>query len=568
MLNISESASINIATMLLSHKKITEKQMKQLQILSKESGQGIVSIILDKNFATETDIAETIAKSYDLPKIKITLQNVEPRAISELPKDFILTNQVLPFSMKDGSLQIAIADPTRLSISSEIKTITDKNIDIFVTKLSDLEKGLKALNISSSSQSTIPDSQTSRVKLGTKDTSKEIETTSDVIRFVDDVLVKAIKNGSSDIHIEHYRAGPRIRLRLDGVMTVEKEFEKFLIKNYPAVVTRLKIMAETNISERRLPQDGAIQFNHKGNECDFRVSFLPTKYGERVVLRLLKKEAIQLQLEKLGFEKDHLEKIKSAITAPQGLILVTGPTGSGKTTTLYSCLNHINKEGLNILTAEDPVEYELHGVSQVQVKEDIGLTFASALRSFLRQDPEVILVGEIRDKETADIAIKAALTGHLVLSTLHTNDSISTVTRLINMGVPSYLIASALTLVLGQRLARSNCPHCKKNEQIDPKLLNDIGFSIEEASRVTLFKCKGCSKCERKGYKGRQGIYEVLNMTPKLHEAVLRNASNVELNQIAKKEGYISMQEMGRSLLIQGAISFEEYQRVLQGELE
>ena len=227
MLNISESASINIATMLLSHKKITEKQMKQLQILSKESGQGIVSIILDKNFATETDIAETIAKSYDLPKIKITLQNVEPQAISELPKDFILTNQVLPFSMKDGSLQIAIADPTRLSISSEIKTITDKNIDIFVTKLSDLEKGLKALNISSSSESTTPSPQTSHVKLGTKDTSKDIETTSDVIRFVDDVLIKAIKNGSSDIHIEHYRAGPRIRLRLDGVMTVEKEFEKF-----------------------------------------------------------------------------------------------------------------------------------------------------------------------------------------------------------------------------------------------------------------------------------------------------------------------------------------------------
>ena len=326
-------------------------------------------------------------------------------------------------------------------------------------------------------------------------------------------------------------------------------------------------MAETNISERRLPQDGAIQFLKKNIECDFRVSFLPTKYGERVVLRLLKKEAIQLELSKLGFEKEQFEKITSSITAPQGLILVTGPTGSGKTTTLYSCLNHINKDDLNILTAEDPVEYELHGISQVQVKEDIGLTFASALRSFLRQDPEIILVGEIRDKETADIAIKAALTGHLVLSTLHTNDSISTITRLINMGVPSYLISSALTLVMGQRLARANCPSCKKPEQSNPKSLSDSGFSMEQASRISLYKSKGCAKCDNKGYKGRIGIYEVLKMTPKIQQAIINNASISDLSQIAKKEGFITMQEMGRRLLVEGKICLEEYQRVLQGEM-
>jgi type IV pilus assembly protein PilB len=396
--------------------------------------------------------------------------------------------------------------------------------------------------------------------------SEDTETTSEVIKFVDDVLISGMKKDVSDVHVEHFRDEPRIRYRKDGVMIVQKEFNKFLAKNYPAVVTRLKIMAETNISERRLPQDGAIQFVKKNNECDFRVSFLPTKYGERVNLRLLKKESIQLELNKLGFEKDQLEKIISSITSPQGLILVTGPTGSGKTTTLYSCLNHINKEGLNILTAEDPVEYELHGISQVQVKEDISLTFASALRSFLRQDPDVILVGEIRDEETADIAIKAALTGHLVMSTLHTNDSVSTITRLINMGVPSYLISSALTLVMGQRLARANCPNCKKAEQINPKLLNEAGFSMEEASRVSLFKSKGCAKCGNEGYKGRIGIYEVLKITSKFQDAIINNASLLDLNQLAKKEGFITMQDMGRTLLVEGKICFEEYQRVIQGE--
>ena len=566
MLDISESAAINIANMLLSHKKITEKQMNQIQTLSKESGQNMISVIIDKSFASEADIANTIARSYDLPKINIANENIDKKAVSSLPKSFIITNQILPFSVKNGNLQIAIADPTRLSISSEIKTITNKNIDIFVTKLSELENGLNNLELIGKVKSTSRENQALEIT-GQKTKSEDVENTSEIINFVDNVLIKAIKKGVSDIHVEHFRQEPRIRLRLDGIMKIEKELTKFLIKNYAAVVTRLKIMAESNISERRLPQDGAIQFSKKNIECDFRVSFLPTKYGERVVLRLLKKEAIQLELKKLGFEKDQLEKIISTITAPQGLILVTGPTGSGKTTTLYSCLNHINKEGLNILTAEDPVEYELHGISQVQVKEDIGLTFASALRSFLRQDPEVILVGEIRDKETADIAIKAALTGHLVLSTLHTNDSVSTITRMINMGVPSYLIASALTLIMGQRLARANCPYCKKSEQINPKLLSDAGFSIEEASRVVLFKSKGCAKCDNNGYKGRIGIYEILKISSKIKDAITSNVSLTDLAMLAKKEGFVTMKEMGRALLIEGKISFEEYQRVLQGEM-
>ena len=572
MLKISESAAMNIATMLLSHKKITEKQMDQIQTLSKEGGQGMIEVLLDKEFATETDIANIIAKSYDLPRVKITKNNIDRKATQILPKSFIISNQVLPFGIKEGNIQVAIADPTRLSVSSEIRTITDKNIDIFVTKLSELDNGLENLEKEKTdlkNNETINNITNAAGKEEEKKVikSEEIETTSEVIKFVDEVLGKSVKDAASDIHLEHYRDGPRLRYRVDGVMIKDKTREKFLINNYPAVVTRLKIMAETNISERRLPQDGAIQFKYKGNECDFRVSFLPTKYGERVVLRLLKKEAIQLALDKLGFQKEDLEIIKTSVKAPQGLILVTGPTGSGKTTTLYSCLNHINDEKINILTAEDPVEYELSGVSQVQVREDIGLTFASTLRSFLRQDPEVILVGEIRDKETADIAIKAALTGHLVLSTLHTNDSISTITRLINMGIPNYLIASALSLIIAQRLARTNCSACKKNEDVGPKVLNDIGFTQEQATRVRLFKSKGCKKCENRGYKGRQGVYEVLKITPKLQEAILLDSKITELTQVAKKEGFTSMQEMGRSLLLSEEISVEEYQRILQAEM-
>ena len=305
MLDISESAAINIANMLLSHKKISEKQMTQIQTLSKESGQDMISVIIDKNFASETDIANIISKSYDLPKIKISDKNINKEALSKLPKNFIISNQILPFSEKNGSLQVAIADPTRLSISSEIKTITNTNIDLFVTKLSEMEKGLKFLdsnnednqNFEESSINSLGNSNLQKNNIG--ENNENVETTSEVIKFVDDILIKAIKKGASDIHVEHFRNEPRIRFRTDGVMVVEKEFIKFLIKNYPAVVTRLKIMAESNISERSLPQDGAIQFQKRNVECDFRVSFLPTKYGERVNLRLLKKGAIKLELDKI-----------------------------------------------------------------------------------------------------------------------------------------------------------------------------------------------------------------------------------------------------------------------------
>ena len=370
--------------------------------------------------------------------------------------------------------------------------------------------------------------------------------------------------GVSDIHIEPYRFTSRVRYRLDGMLQEQEEYKKFLHDNYGAVVTRFKIMGKLDIAERRLPQDGAINFKIDGKVVDLRLSILPTANNERIVMRILNKDAGDITLEQLNFEEQDLKSLRKSIHSTQGLILVTGPTGSGKSTTLYSILKEVSKPHLNILTAEDPVEYELDGVGQVQIKDDIGLSFASALRSFLRQDPEIILVGEMRDKETVDIGLKAALTGHLVFSTLHTNDAPSTITRLQNMGTPDYLISAATQMVLAQRLARRNCKECRvPDEDVTPKVLTDLGFSPEQASRTKAIKGKGCAKCKDSGYKGRQGIYEILVVSKPIKEAILRQATTPELREIAIKEGFQTMQDMGRRMIANGELSFREYERVL-----
>ena len=368
----------------------------------------------------------------------------------------------------------------------------------------------------------------------------------------------------SDIHIESFRFKSRVRYRQDGMLQEQKQYNKFLHDNYGAVVTRFKIMAKLDIAERRLPQDGAINFKIEGKVIDLRVSMLPTANNERIVMRILNKDAGDITLEQLNFEDTDLKNLRKSIHSTQGLILVTGPTGSGKSTTLYSILKEVSKPHLNILTAEDPVEYELEGVGQVQIKDDIGLSFATTLRSFLRQDPEIILVGEMRDKETVDIGLKAALTGHLVFSTLHTNDAPSTITRLQNMGTPDYLISAACQMVLAQRLARKNCKDCRvPDEDVNPKVLTDLGFSPELASRVKAIKGKGCAKCKDTGYKGRQGIYEILMVSKPIKEAILRKAQTPELRQIAIKEGFQTMQDMGRRMIANGELNFREYERVL-----
>jgi type IV pilus assembly protein PilB len=381
--------------------------------------------------------------------------------------------------------------------------------------------------------------------------------------FVDHILNSAISSGTSDIHIEPFRDITRVRFRMDGRLKLRSEYAEYLTKNYQAVVTKLKIMADCDISEKRLPQDGAITISYRGEDVDFRFNVLPGKNGERIVMRILKGDPA-LSLDRIGLRPEDYQTIIEAITAPQGMVLVTGPTGSGKTTTLYGALRHINDEKLNIMTAEDPVEYYLEGIGQVQANEKIGLNFAAILRAFLRQDPEVILIGEIRDQETLDTAIKAALTGHLLLSTLHTNDAIATITRLLNMGVPHFMVTAAVTVIVAQRLARANCTHCLTTDTVITEAeLIKIGFSIDEIETLSPTRGAGCRECDNSGYKGRRGIYEVLSITPSLEEAILDGGHAQALTQAAKSDGFLTMQDMGREMIRQNILSVEEFARVV-----
>jgi type IV pilus assembly protein PilB len=389
---------------------------------------------------------------------------------------------------------------------------------------------------------------------------------SNVIDFVNNAIENAITLKISDLHFEPFEKTSRLRYRGDGVLREVPELAEFLHEHYSAISTRIKIMSSLDISERRLPQDGAIQFDYKGQDkVDLRVSILPTVCGERIVMRVMDKSALNMPLSNLGFSEDSFKKLDKAIHSPQGMILVTGPTGSGKSTTLYAVLNALNDPEVNLMTAEDPVEFGVSGIGQVHVKDAIGLSFTAALRSFLRQDPEVIMIGEIRDKDTGDIAVKAAFTGHLVLSTLHTNDAPSTITRLINMGIPSYLITSSLILVVAQRLARVICKECKTDDpEIGKDQLLAIGFTEEEAATAKPCIGKGCAKCLQSGVKGRRAIHELLVITRNVKEAILANASDLEIGRIAaEKDGFQSMQAAGRKMIAEGIITVEEFKRIL-----
>ena len=394
-----------------------------------------------------------------------------------------------------------------------------------------------------------------------------VEITGDVVNVVDEILSEAVKTGVSDVHIEIFKESAQIRFRGNGSMLAQTQYRGFITQNYNAVIARIKILANLDIAERRLPQDGKISYRSKdGTEVDFRISMLPTNLGERVVIRILNSSSLAVTIGAIGFTKDQEEDFINSVEAPQGMVLVTGPTGSGKSTTLYGAMNYLNKPDVNILTAEDPVEYTMSGISQVQVREDIGLTFATALRSFLRQDPEIILVGEIRDAETADIASKAALTGHLVLSTLHTNSAIGAISRLVNMGLPAYLVSSALSLVVAQRLIRKNCEKC--SELVD-KNLEDVKefvkeYGVDEDGKLS--KGKGCNNCKQTGYSGRMGVHEVLVINDEISEAVSIGKSEADILEIAKKTGFMTISESGKRFLNEGSLSMQEYLRVIPKE--
>ena len=585
-LTISNSSATSICDLLISKNIINQENFDQAKKSSANSGKNIMNILFENNSVTEEQIAQVIADNYGLPLVNLTQDTIDLEQTKLLPENFIKTNRVLPYAVNKGFASIAIIDPAAISLAANLKLLTKLQVDFTVTTFSNLSQAFEWSGFVAKQQASPQiDKEAKKKKKTRKWDSEKTSTTqykrdqnegfaldedeeisSDVEDFVDDIIIKSFHSGTSDIHLEKFRDLAQVRFREDGVLTVQKEFTEFLESNYPAVITRLKIMSELNIAEHRLPQDGAISFINEGEniDVDIRLSILPNVRGERCVMRLLRKDSINIDMKKLGFPPRELKLLMDGVSSPQGLILVTGPTGSGKTTTLYSALSEINEPDINILTAEDPVEYELQGIGQTQMKDSIGLDFAAALRSFLRQDPDVVLVGEIRDKETSEIAIKAALTGHLVLSTLHTNSAIDTISRLVNMGVPNYLIAAALSLIIAQRLARKICDDCKEEDpKVNADLLTTIGFSAEQATRTKIYRGKGCAKCKKTGYKGRQGIYEVLEITDSIENAILQNKTTTDIRVLAAKENFITMQEMGRNFLVEGIISYEEFERVL-----
>lgn len=592
MIKLPKETDKQTADFLSKSSLINEDQLKQASTLNDAISCGIVPALIDMGFVNEEQIAEGFCNTYGLQRSKVKLSNLKTRPLfDKLNDQFTIKSRVVPIDSAGDKVFVVVAEPTSLQNFNNIQVVSEmKLVEASVVTLSEMNEYierlkskmdsdfLRSLEKAEEGQLTEADIEAAQGPNNNAaiipdylmgDQAEEnkpfkISAGNDVIEFVDNLISNAITLGVSDIHVEGFREGAQVRYRKDGVLQAMEEYTEFLTYNYAAAVTRIKILASLDISERRLPQDGAITSGLSDKTVDIRVSVLPTVHGERVVMRILDPEAANFTLDELGLPDISLKRLRKAIHSPQGMVLVTGPTGSGKSTTLYACLKEMNKPGVNILTAEDPVEYDLRGVGQVQVKEGIGFSFAAALRSFLRQDPEVIMVGEIRDKETADIAIKASLTGHLVLSTLHTNDAVSTITRLMNIGVPNYLVTSSLSLVLAQRLSRVNCQHCLENDPLAvPDVLKDIGFTPEEMKDVKPKKSKGCERCMNTGIKGRAGVQEILAITPKLKEAILNNSTEKEMLEIAKKEGFETMQDVGRKLIAAGKMSITEFKRVL-----
>ena len=580
MLKISRESEINLINVLIDNDIISGKDLPNIKKVSTEGNKSQIDAVFELKLCDEKKILDVLVKEQSLETIDLAKVEITDEIKSVLPSNYINVNFVAPFKVDGKVLHIAISDSSKLGLMRNLKAITKKEIELHAATVSQISEFIQKLQSESGNITTETIRQEKKEKTKTFDSDlgdagevlekepeeeiEALENESEVIKFSTAVVADAIKLGVSDIHIEPYRFSSRVRYRLDGMLQEQEEYKKFLHDNYGAVVTRFKIMGKLDIAERRLPQDGAINFKIDGKVVDLRLSILPTANNERIVMRILNKDAGDITLEQLNFEDQDLKNLRKSIHSTQGLILVTGPTGSGKTTTLYSILKEVSQPHLNILTAEDPVEYELDGVGQVQIKDDIGYDFNRALRSFLRQDPEIILVGEMRDKETVDIGLKAALTGHLVFSTLHTNDAPSSITRLQNMGTPDYLISAACSLVLAQRLARKSCVECREPDpDVTPRVLEDIGFTAEQASRAKAFRGKGCPKCKDTGYKGRMGIYEVLNVTKPIKEAILKKATTPELKEIAKKEGFRTMSDMGREMITSGDLNFREFDRVL-----
>ncbi len=567
--------SVRLGELLIKANLITQDQLKEALKSQKEMGGAKLGEALIKlGFVAEEDITECLSQQFGVPSINLNHFEIDSSVIKLIPADVARKYNILPVNKTGATITIAMADPTNVFAMDDIKFMTGYNVEPVVAS----EIGIKAAidNYYGTTSSLelkkvmedLQSSESSDLELLEEDEDLDIAALAEaseeapVVKLVNLILTDAIKRGASDIHIEPYEKEYRVRFRMDGILY---EIMNPPLKLRDAMSSRIKILAKLDISEKRLPQDGRIKLkmklNERNKELDFRVSVLPTLFGEKIVLRLLDKDNLRLDLTKLGFEPESLAKFEEAIFKPWGMVLVTGPTGSGKTNTLYSALAKVNSPEVNIMTAEDPVEFNLPGINQVQMKEQIGLNFAATLRSFLRQDPNIVLVGEIRDFETAEIAIKAALTGHLVLSTLHTNDAPSTINRLMNMGIEPFLVATSVHLIAAQRLVRRVCQSCKDEVEMAPQALINLGFRQDEVGTFKVLKGRGCDKCNNTGYKGRVGLVEVMAIDDDLREMVLSGASAIELRKKAIDNGMITLRRSGLVKIKDGVTTIEEVVR-------
>ncbi len=541
---------------------ITREQLQQALEQQQGSGQRLGYVLVKSGMVQEIEITKMLARQFRVPAVDLSRFEVDPKIIKLIPSDVAVKQYVLPLKREGRTLTVAMADPTNVTVIEDLKFIT--RFDIFpviageYTLRTAIERYYEATD--AQLESLLKDIEADEdLEVIEEDEDEEgptqIADDAPVVKLINGILTDAVKRGASDIHIEPFEKEIRVRYRIDGALL---EVMKPPFKLRAALTSRIKIMSALNIAERRVPQDGRIKLKMGSRVIDFRVSTLPVIFGEKIVLRILDRGNLTLDLQKFGFEPQAEEDLMRAILNPYGMVLVTGPTGSGKTTTLYSALSRINTIEVNIMTAEDPVEYNIHGINQVLVRTAIGMTFAAALRAFLRQDPNIIMVGEIRDLETGSIAIKASLTGHLVLSTLHTNDAPSTVTRMVDMGIEPFNVASAVNLIVAQRLVRRICSECKSEHKYSPEELASLGVSEEGAAGITFYKGEGCDACQNTGYKGRQGIYEVMSLSPELRRQILRAASTAELQEQAVKEGMLTLRMDGMQKVRKGITTLEE----------
>ncbi|WP_437322520.1 type IV-A pilus assembly ATPase PilB [Sorangium sp. So ce381] len=565
------STTNRLGELLVREKLISLQQLRQAQEEQRKTGQNLGYALAKLGYISDGEITSFLSTQYRVPAVALDEYEIDAEVSRLVSRDVCEKHKIIPISRSGTALVVAMADPTNLHAIDDIKFLTGFNVEPVVASETGITEAIeRAYNVGPSYDEVLSEFGEEEVgfQVEADDVNVlELEKAAEgapVVRLVNAILLNAIKKGASDIHVEPYEKKLRVRYRIDGVLMEEMQ-PPIKLKN--AISSRLKIMSSLDIAERRLPQDGRIKLKMgRGREMDFRVSVLPTLWGEKIVLRLLDKSNLQLDMAKLGFDAKPLADFKWAIGQPWGMVLVTGPTGSGKTTTLYSALSELNQIGSNISTAEDPVEYNLHGINQVQMHDDIGLNFAMSLRSFLRQDPDIIMVGEIRDFETAEIAVKAALTGHLVLSTLHTNDAPSTISRLLNMGVEPFLITASVNLVLAQRLARKICPDCRVPLKVDARVLLDFGFTEQQVARAELVRGAGCKTCNGSGYKGRVALYEVMRFTDALKEMVLQGASTAELKAAAVKGGMLTLRMSGIEKVLAGVTTTEEVGRVTMGD--